>query len=216
MKSNKWTTLSSETSLSWIVKQHSPRQQCWKSSSCGPTVSAIPPGWFGELQYQLHWPVATPPQRRRKNKADDNTITECTRHPCTSRAPSGSIFSSWRKYCPKTTITFMMHCLMEIGCWTQELCQFWFQGRHPWTSKEHAQQSKDYNLHGVITWLNAIGQCLSEFIVAGQVSLIPRSKVSFWTPTISSISDINRPRHYRRFHTKVYIKIISFFALKRT
>ena len=105
MKSNKWTTVSSETSLSWIFRQHSPRQQCWRSSSCGPTVSATPPGWFGELQDQLHWPVATPPQRRRKNKADDNMITKCTRHPCASRAPSGSIFSSWRKYCPKTTIT---------------------------------------------------------------------------------------------------------------
>ena len=58
--------------------------------------------------------------------------------------------------------------------------------------------------------------CLSEFIVAGQVSLIPRSKVSFWTHTIISISDIKRPRHYRWFQTKVYIKIISFFALKRT
>ena len=115
MKSNKWTTLSSQTSLSWIFKQHSPRQQCWRSSSSGPTVSAVPPGWFGQLQYQLHWPVATPPQRRIKNKADDNTITKCTRHPCASRAPSGSIFSSWRKYCPKTTITFMMHCLVETG-----------------------------------------------------------------------------------------------------
>ena len=52
-----------------------------------------------------------------------------------------------------------------------------------------------------------------EFIVlfvAGQVSLIPRSKVSFWTHTISSISDIKRPQHYRRFQMKVYI--ISFFA----
>ena len=67
----------------------------------------------------------------------------CTRHQCASRAPSGSIFSSWRKYCPKTTITFMMHCLMETGYWTQEPRQFWFQGRHPWASKEHAQQSKE-------------------------------------------------------------------------
>ena len=67
----------------------------------------------------------------------------CTRHPCVSRAPSGSIFSSWRKYCPKTTITFMMHCLMETGYWTQEPRQLWFQGRHPWASKEHAQQSKE-------------------------------------------------------------------------
>ena len=71
-------------------------------------------------------------------------------------------------------------------------------------------------MHGVNTWLNLIGQCLSEFILAGQVSLIPRSKVSFWNPTISSISDIKRSRHYRRFQKKVYIKIISFFALKRT
>ena len=38
---------------------------------------------------------------------------------------------------------FMMHCLMETGDWTQEPRQFLFQGRHPWTSKEHAQQSKD-------------------------------------------------------------------------
>ena len=29
-----------------LFKQHSPRQQCLRSSSCGPTVSAIPPGWF--------------------------------------------------------------------------------------------------------------------------------------------------------------------------
>ena len=67
----------------------------------------------------------------------------CIRHPCALRAPSGSIFSSWRKYCPKTTIAFMMHCLMETGYWTQELRQFWFQGRHPWASKEHVQQSKE-------------------------------------------------------------------------
>ena len=49
----------------------------------------------------------------------------------TTRAPSGSIFSSWRKYCPKTTITIMMYCFMETGYWTQELCQFWFQGVLP-------------------------------------------------------------------------------------
>ena len=69
MKSNKWTTVSSETPLSWIFKQHSPRQQCWRSSNCGPTVSAIPPGWFGELQYQLHWPVATPTTKTEKEQS---------------------------------------------------------------------------------------------------------------------------------------------------
>ena len=84
------------------------------------------------------------PQRRRKNKADDSTITRMyITSPMRITSPSGSIFSSWRKYCPKTTITFMMHCLMETGYWKQELRQFWFQGRHPWTSKEHAQQSKN-------------------------------------------------------------------------
>ena len=69
MKSNKWTTLSWETSPSWIFKQHSPRQQCWRSSNCGPTVSAIPPGWFGELQDQLHWPVATPTTKAEKEQS---------------------------------------------------------------------------------------------------------------------------------------------------
>ena len=106
-----------------LFKQRSPRQQCWRSSSCGPTVSAIPPGWFGqlqdqqfsELQAQLHWPVATPTTKTEKEQ-------------------------SW-----------------------------WWQHRHQDVQGTHA--------HGVIIWLiNVIGQCLSEFIVAGQVSLIPQSR----------------------------------------
>ena len=52
-----------------LFKQHSPRQQCWRSSSCGPTVSAIPPGWFGKLQYQLHWPVASPITKTEKEQS---------------------------------------------------------------------------------------------------------------------------------------------------
>ena len=69
MKSNKWTTLCWETSPSLIFKQHSPTQQCWRSSSCGPAVSAIPPGWFEELQDQLHWPVATPTTKTEKEQS---------------------------------------------------------------------------------------------------------------------------------------------------
>ena len=86
-------------SPSWIFKQKSPRQQCWRSSGCGPMLSAIPPGWFDGLQDQLHWPVATPTTKTEKEQSwwqhDHQDV-----HPCASRAPSGSIFSSWRKYCP--------------------------------------------------------------------------------------------------------------------
>ena len=143
MKSNKWTTLSSETSLSWIVKQHSPRQQCWRSSSwtygvCNTSRMV----WWATISTAL---TSGDPYHKdgERTKLTTTRSPRCTRHPCASRAPNGSIFSSWRKYCPKTTITYMMHCLMETGYWTQEPRQFWFQGRQPWTSKEHAQQSKD-------------------------------------------------------------------------
>ena len=80
----------------------------------------------------------------------------------------------------------------------------------------YTDQWRPHHKDGERTKLMTTRQCLSEFTVAGQVSLIPRSKASFRTPTISSISDIKRPRHDRRFQTKVYIKIISFIALKRT
>ena len=154
MKANKWTTLSSETSPSWIFKQHWPRQQCWRSSSCGPTVSA-------NTTRMVRWatrsttltsgdPYHTDGERTKLMKTRS---PRCTRHPCASRAPSGSIFSSWRKYCPKTTITFMMHCLMETRYWTQEPRQLWFQGRHHWTSKEHAQHLR------IRTWCYHMTKC---------------------------------------------------------
>ena len=122
-----------------LFKQHSPRQQCWRSSSCGPTVSEIPPGWFGELQYQLHWPVATPPQRRRKNKADDNTITKIYRAPMRITSTKWQHLQQLKKILPQDYHHF--YDALPHGDWI--LRQFWFQGRHPWTSKEHAQQSKD-------------------------------------------------------------------------
>ena len=76
MKSNKWTTLSSETSPSWIFKQHSPRQQCWRSSSCGLQCLQYLPD--GSMSYKISYTdqCRPLPQRRRKNKADENTITK--------------------------------------------------------------------------------------------------------------------------------------------
>jgi len=101
----------------------------------------------GSVSYKINYTDQWRPLPLTKTEKEKKLMTtqspRCTRYPCASRAPSGSIFSSWRKHCPKTTITFMTHCLMETGYWTQEPRQFWFQGRHPWTSKEHAQQSKD-------------------------------------------------------------------------
>ena len=97
----------------------------------------------GSVSYKINTLTSGDPYHKGRERIKLMTTwsPRCTRHPCASRAESGS---SWRKEkSPKTTITFMMHCLMETGYWTQEVHQFWFQGRHPWTSKEHAQQSKD-------------------------------------------------------------------------
>ena len=65
------------------------------------------------------------------------------------KAPMRIMSTKWyhlqqlKKVLPKDYHHFMMHCLMETGDWTQERGQFLFQGRHPCTSNEHAQQSKD-------------------------------------------------------------------------
>ena len=67
-----------------------------------------------KINYTDQW--RPQPERQRKNKADDNTITKM------SKAPMRITSTKWqhlqeleKKYCPKTAITFMMHCLTETG-----------------------------------------------------------------------------------------------------
>ena len=84
------------------------------------------------------------PQRQRKNKADDNTITGMYKAPMRITSTKWQHLQQLKKLLPKDYHHF--YDALPHGdwpYWTQELCQFWFQGKHPWTSKEHAQQSKD-------------------------------------------------------------------------
>ena len=104
-----------------------------------PTVSAKPPRWFCELQDQLHWPVATPTTKTEKEQSwwhhHQDVQGTHAHHEHQVAAPSEAEESTAQRL----PSLLWMHCLMQTGYWTQELCQSWF----PWTSKEHAQQSKD-------------------------------------------------------------------------
>ena len=102
-------------------------------------MSAIPPGWFDEhkINYTDQWQPL--PQRQRKNKADDNTITKMYKAPMLIMSAKWQHLQQLKKILPKDYHHF--YDALPHGDWI--LNTGTLSVLIPWTSKEHAQQSKD-------------------------------------------------------------------------